>query len=44
MSDVLDPDVHSLLDVTVSDDLVDDDTNSTGSDIVDNAGSTAATC
>ena len=41
---MLDPDVHPLLDVSVADDLVDDDTNSTGSDIVDNASSTVVTC
>ena len=41
---MLDPDVHPLLDVTVADDLVDDDTNSTGSYIVDNPSSTVVIC
>ena len=41
---MLDPNVHPLLDVTVADNLVDDDTNSTGSDIVDNPSPAAATC
>ena len=39
---MLDPNVHPLLDVTVADDLVDDDTNGTGGDIVDNASPAAA--
>ena len=33
--DVLNTDVHPLLDVTVADDLVDDDANGAGSNIVD---------
>jgi len=44
MPDVLDPNVHPFLDVAVADDLVDDDTNSTGGNVVDNASSTAAIC
>jgi len=44
MPDVLDPNVHPFLDVTVADDLVDDDTNSTRGNVVDNASSTAAMC
>ena len=42
--DVLDPEVHPLLDVTVADDLVDNDTNSARGDIVDDAGSTVVMC
>ena len=38
---VLNADVHPLLDVSVADDLVNDDTNSRGSDVVDNASSSA---
>jgi len=34
---VLDTEVHSLLDVTVANNLIDDDTDSVGGDIVDNA-------
>ena len=43
MPDVLYPDVYSLLDVTVADNLIDDDTDGTRGDIVDNASSTVAT-
>ena len=39
MSDVLNTDVDTLLDVAVSDNLVHDDTNGMGGDIVDNASS-----
>ena len=39
---MFDPDIHPLLDVTVADDLVDDDTGSARGDVVDDAGSTAA--
>lgn len=42
--DVLDPEVHPLLDITVANDLVDNDTNGTRGDIVDDAGSTVAMC
>ena len=41
---MFDPDVHPLLDVTITDNLVDDDTNSARSDIVDDAGSTVVMC
>lgn len=41
---MLDPDVYPLLDVTVANDLVDDNTNGTGSDIVDNPSSAATMC
>ena len=41
---MLDPDVHPLLDVTVANDLVDNDTDSTRCYIVDNAGSTVIAC
>ena len=37
---MLDPDVYPLLDVTVPDNLVDNDTNGTRGDIVDDASST----
>ena len=39
MSDVLNTDVDTLLDVAVSDNLVHDDTNGMGGDIVDDASS-----
>ena len=38
------PNVHPLLDVPVANDLVDDDTNSTGCDIVYDASSTVVVC
>ena len=41
---MFDPDVHPLLNVSVADDLVDDDTNSTRGDVVDDASSTVVTC
>lgn len=41
MPDVLDSDVHSLLNVAVANDLVDDDTNSIWCDIVDDSSSSA---
>ena len=44
MLDVLDPNVHPFLDVTVADDLVDDDANSTRGNVVDNSSSTTTTC
>ena len=42
--DVLDPDVHPLLNVSVANNLVDNDTNSARGDIVDDAGSTVVMC
>jgi len=44
MPDVLDPDVHPLLDVTVTDNLVDNNTNGTGGNVVDDARSTVLIC
>jgi len=41
---VLDPDVYPLLDVTVTDNLVDNDTDSTRGDIVDDASSAVVIC
>lgn len=34
---MLDPDVHPFLDVSVANDLVDDDTNSTRGNVIDNS-------
>jgi hypothetical protein len=37
---VLDPNVHPFLDVPVADDLVDNNTNSTGSDVINDTSPT----
>ena len=42
--DVLDPDIHPLLDVSVPHDLVDNNTDSARGDVVDNASSTVIMC
>lgn len=40
VSDVFHPDVNSLFDVAVADNFVDDNTDSTGSNVVDDTGAT----